>query len=400
MSGLSEREEQQLEQQHMMRVCNSFAQYAFFQQALRKSLRKRLDGLPDSSKKFLPEGLISSSADAIGREKDSREAEARNQHFLDQILSHIPQPTSTDHAVYKQQANYAYESNDDISKVQSVLKSCVRDWTAEGAEERAQCYDPVIAGTQKWAEPGGKVLVPGSGLGRLALELASRGYAVQGNDFSIHMLMASDFILNACGTGEHDSFEISPYLGTTLNSNRVSDAARKFVVPDVDPKELLFGSTSGDQQGPDFSMAAGEFLDCYNKPEEKGLWSCVASCFFLDTAPDIVAYFTCIWNMLKPGGSLINLGPLLFHWSGPNMRPDETKIGQYSRLRDNRYLESVDFCWEDVREILIKVGFKIEDEQTGLDCTYTRDSESFMYTSYKCVYFVAVKPKADVEGEK
>ncbi|GMH89929.1 hypothetical protein TL16_g11609 [Triparma laevis f. inornata] len=237
MSGLSSRD-QQLEQQHMTRVCNSMAQYAFFHQSLRKSLRKRLDGLPESSKQFLPSGLVSSSADAITREKESREAETRNQLFLDEILLFSNQPTSKDHAYYKQQGNYAFESDDDISKVKSVLKSIVRDWSAEGAEERAQCYDPIIAGTQKHVTKGGKVLVPGSGLGRLALELASRGYAVQGNDFSIHMLMASDFILNACGEGGHKNIEISPYLGTTLNSNKVSDVARKIVVPDVDPKEV------------------------------------------------------------------------------------------------------------------------------------------------------------------
>ncbi len=62
-----------------------------------------------------------------------------------------------------------------------------------------------------------RVLVPGAGLGRLALEIASKGkynlwyllirsgirltpnlpgYAAQGNEFSYHMLFASNFILN------------------------------------------------------------------------------------------------------------------------------------------------------------------------------------------------------------
>lgn len=41
-----------------------------------------------------------------------------------------------------------------------------------------------------------RVLLPGAGLGRLALEIAAKGYAVQGNEFSYQMLFASNFILN------------------------------------------------------------------------------------------------------------------------------------------------------------------------------------------------------------
>ena len=40
------------------------------------------------------------------------------------------------------------------------------------------------------------VLVPGAGLGRLAYEIASRGFTCQGNEFSMHMLFGSNFILN------------------------------------------------------------------------------------------------------------------------------------------------------------------------------------------------------------
>ena len=40
------------------------------------------------------------------------------------------------------------------------------------------------------------VLVPGAGLGRLAYEIARLGYVCQGNEFSLFMLFASNFILN------------------------------------------------------------------------------------------------------------------------------------------------------------------------------------------------------------
>lgn len=47
------------------------------------------------------------------------------------------------------------------------------------------------------SDPGSvKVLVPGAGLGRLAFEIARKGYQCQGNEFSLFMLFASNFVLN------------------------------------------------------------------------------------------------------------------------------------------------------------------------------------------------------------
>lgn len=43
-----------------------------------------------------------------------------------------------------------------------------------------------------------KVLVPGAGLGRLAFEIARQGFQCQGNEFSLFMLFASNFVLNRC----------------------------------------------------------------------------------------------------------------------------------------------------------------------------------------------------------
>ena len=41
-----------------------------------------------------------------------------------------------------------------------------------------------------------EILVPGAGLGRLAYELAKLGFACEGNEFSLFMLFASNFVLN------------------------------------------------------------------------------------------------------------------------------------------------------------------------------------------------------------
>lgn len=37
-------------------------------------------------------------------------------------------------------------------------------------------------------------------------------------------------------------------------------------------------------------------------------WDCVATCFFIDTAHNVIQYVETIWKILKPGGVWINLG--------------------------------------------------------------------------------------------
>lgn len=90
-------------------------------------------------------------------------------------------------------------TDNNISKVRTTLRQCVRDWSSEGAQERQECYTPIIqvtrgsahdpptvahvAGMQELASlyrtpeerKGVKVLVPGCGLARLTWELAHMG---------------------------------------------------------------------------------------------------------------------------------------------------------------------------------------------------------------------------------
>ena len=59
------------------------------------------------------------------------------------------------------------------------------------------CYVHVIMSNFHSSDPSTvSILVPGAGLGRLAFELAKCGYTCQGNEFSMFMLLASNFILN------------------------------------------------------------------------------------------------------------------------------------------------------------------------------------------------------------
>ena len=77
------------------------------------------------------------------------------------------------------------------------------------------------------------------------------------------------------------------------------------------------------------------------------------------------------------------------------MRPDDHGWDAY-RARyhylDDAYMESVDWSWEDVRKIMINVGFEIVEESTGHESYYTHDPASLMCMKYNCVLVVARKP--------
>lgn len=100
----------------------------------------------------------------------------------------------------KPQASHTVRDNQQ-DKVRSTLRSFVRDWTKEGASEREACYKPLLEALEAHfpdvsTRGEKKVLVPGCGLGRLAMEIAARGFWAQGNEFSTYMLIASHFALN------------------------------------------------------------------------------------------------------------------------------------------------------------------------------------------------------------
>ncbi len=94
----------------------------------------------------------------------------------------------------------------DVDKARSTLRQFYRDWSAEGAVERAACYGPVkraLASEKERRRKEGSterlnVLVPGAGLARLMFDLCLEGYDVEGNEISYHQLLASSYILNFC----------------------------------------------------------------------------------------------------------------------------------------------------------------------------------------------------------
>lgn len=255
----------------------------------------------------------------------------------------------------------------DMDKVRTTIKQFVRDWSADGAAEREACYLPVVHEIcdkfpKSKCDPSKiSILVPGAGLGRLAYEIAKHGYSCQGNEWSLFMLMASNFILNKCNSV--NAFTLYPWVHQWTNNVYTEDQTASCKFPDVNPADL--------PPNANFSMAAGDFLEIYTEPET---FDCVATVFFIDTAHCIISYIEAIYSILKPGGYWINLGPLLYHYSDI---PNEV---------------SIELSYEEVKRVVKQVGFKIEKEEMDVLSTYTQNPKSMLKYEYNSVFFTAQKP--------
>ena len=66
---------------------------------------------------------------------------------------------------------------------------------------------------------------------------------------------------------------------------------------------------------------------------------------------------------------------------------------------DARYDASIDLAFDEIRHIVLAVGFDIVEERRGVPCAYTEDPESMKRNVFDCVFFVARKPGATKQEE-
>ncbi|KAI7890269.1 N2227-like protein-domain-containing protein [Mucor mucedo] len=252
----------------------------------------------------------------------------------------------------------------EMDKVKSTLKQFVRDWSKEGEVERKITYDPIMneldtiyKNTENRSDV--RVLVPGAGLGRLAFDIAKSGFSCQGNEFSYYMLFASHFVLNRMT--KSDQYLIYPFIHSF--SNIKTDALLPITIPDVLPSSLA--------PNVDFSMVAGDFIDVYAAQPEA--WDVVVTCFFMDTAKNILEYIEVIHRTLVKGGTWINMGPLLYHFE------------------DNAGSEpSIELSLEQLKQTVSLMGFEIK-HQKMISTTYTRNPDGMLNYVYDCAFWSAVK---------
>ncbi|XP_055372600.1 carnosine N-methyltransferase isoform X2 [Condylostylus longicornis] len=261
----------------------------------------------------------------------------------------------------------------DLEKVQTMLKHVARDWSTVGELERKQCYGPIIEEIQKYYNEKDhdlsqiKVLVPGSGLARLSYDLACLGFYCEGNEVSLFMLIASNFVLNKCES--KDQYTIYPWVHQYVNNLNREDQVAPVTFPDISPKSCGIKGQ--------LYVSAGNFTQVY--PDDND-WDCVVTCFFIDCANNVIEFIETIYRILKPNGIWINLGPLLYHFADIN---DEN---------------SIEPTFEDLLPIMRNIGFEIVKYETGVRTSYAQNPKSMLKQAYESIFWVCRKPLVNAEN--
>ncbi|KAJ1329796.1 carnosine N-methyltransferase [Microdochium nivale] len=224
--------------------------------------------------------------------------------------------------------------------VVQALKHYVRDWSLEGGGERDAAFPCILAALEGVHDGRGqreeekkkalKVLLPGSGLGRLGHEVANLGedFEVTINEWSTYMIAAYRFVeanLSPAATAQDDAAaaaEISfhPFIDSLSHHASNDNLFRKIA---LSPLSSHFSSTSSaDKQASSDNifhpsrvlLVEGDFTTVFSQSQhQQQQYDIIVTHFFIDTARNLLSYISTIHALLTPGtGRWINFGPLLY----------------------------------------------------------------------------------------
>lgn len=238
------------------------------------------------------------------------------------------------------------------------------------------------------------VLVPGAGLGRLMLEVCAAGYTVEGNELSQHQLLASNWILNRQPLAE--KHELYPWALSFSNHVSRANQMQKVMIPDVAPGPMLTQASENIKSEVHpyerMSMTAGDFCALYKGTEYAEKFDAVLTCFFIDTAPNVISYVDTVRHCLRPGGVWINLGPLLWHFEGNRSvsREDDRVKEHEGELLGIAEPGSVELTDEEVISLLQVRGFEVVDhDNKSHQVGYIQPPKSMLQNLYRPSFWVA-----------
>jgi len=354
---------EEAEKYHFQKIINSFKVYRDHSYGVISRKEKYLATLPAEHQKLLNKNGYYEVL------KDLKVCIEANNEIIKHILKDADNVfENSTHQNKGEKDKRTHPTAADVERVHSCFKQLVRDWSQDGVPERKAAYDKIINKISDLfkdeVKSEIKVLVPGAGLGRLAFDIAKVGFECQGNEFSLFMLLTSNFVLNKC-MNSVNTFKIYPYIHNFCNNVSDKDQMKSVMFPDIDPNSL--------PEDRKFSMIGGDFLDVYNDSEYLNSQDCVTTCFFMDCAHNICDFIQTIHKVLKTGGYWINLGPLLYHFSD---MPGES---------------SIEPSYDCVRGIIADFGFEFLEEEKDIVTTYDQNPASMLQYQYKSVYFVCKK---------
>jgi hypothetical protein len=293
----------------------------------------------------------------------------------------------------------------DQEKAHSTVKQLYRDWSAEGAVERRQCFEPILEALNEeykhvpLSQRGDiRVLVPGAGLGRSVFEINQAGYAVEGNEISYHQIIASNHMLNCIS--EARQYELYPWIHGFSNHLSREDQLQMVRIPDIHPGVELQKSAEQSDTHPyeRMSFSSADFCVAYKDETEREAFDAVTTIFFIDTAPNIIKYVETVHHCLKKGGVWINLGPLKWHFE--NSTPSEKdKEDAKATPKNNVGLDegigdpgSVELTGDEVIALVEATGFVVEKHEARRASTgYISNQRSMWGSVYRPSLWVARK---------
>ena len=208
-----------------------------------------------------------------------------NSNFLNLII----EPYISDeikHSEYNKNKN-------NINKLISTLKLFIRDWSIDGKKERDLVYSPIINEFKNYFMNNNnlnkkdiKILIPGTGLGRLQYEISKLGFNTVGIEVSYFMLLCTNFLFNKNNKINKNLYLIQPLIHNFNNIYKEDDPFKNILIPDEDLSNELLNNCG------EINIIPGDFLSSFN---ELNYWDCIITSFFIDTANNIIEFIEKIY---------------------------------------------------------------------------------------------------------
>lgn len=250
----------------------------------------------------------------------------------------------------------------------SVFLHLLRDWSPDCEHVIASTYGPAVSELRALLPNGGDVLLPGAGLGRLAMSLAAEGFSVEANDASRLFLTFADYVLNRAPAEGMPLFPMAHVFSENWSHERGQYVQTRVPLPA--PAQL-----GPEGSPPRITFVPGDFVKTYGRGQAgHRRFDAIVTCFFVDTASDVQELFSVLDSLLEEGGVWLNVGPL-------NWRKE-------ARLK---------LSWEEIVSIWERLGYDFVVRK-HTECDYHLPRGVKMYTeSYDCALTAAVKRKASAQ---
>lgn len=249
--------------------------------------------------------------------------------------------------------------------VQTLLQTLVREWAAEGLQERKACFDKLLGALDSHLTKAGRVLVPACSLGRLAFEVSCRGHSVEACESRLLQWFGMELLRQ---NGQAEVLRPQPFALNTCNRLKFSDNHRVTAMPDVTIEEGRLPR-----------QHFGEFITLYDRSDAKESFDCLLTSYALDLSPNVFRFVRTAAHVVRPGGVWANFGPLA-----------------YDTDHDEAAGHGLELSWEELKFALSHF-FEVQEDE-WIDALHAQNGESLMQMQYTCIYFKATRNTTPVPG--